>query len=122
MITDFAGNTYPESALNEQETPSWDPWGAKKDRAMQALGEVMNRVASELPKVGKRVEITEGRKHKGKVGVVFWRGADKYNRPSRYGSDMDKCMAQAMGRNDRIGIETEGGEKFFVPLPYAKVL
>lgn len=120
MITDFAGNTYPESALNEQETPNWDPHGAKKDRAMQSLGEVMQDAASKLPKVGDRAEVTGGRKHKGKTGVVFWRGADKFNRPSRYGSDLQRCMAQALGRYDRLGIQTDRGEKFFVRLPDAK--
>lgn len=121
IITDYAGNSYPASRLEEQESPSWDPQGAKKDRAMQALGEIARDCANKTPRVGDAVTIAEGRKHKGKSGVVFWRGVDKYKpNPGRYRDSMQEAMAKAMGFDDRIGVRTETGEKFFVPLTYAK--
>ena len=118
IITDWAGNQYPASALNEQETPGWDPHGAKKDRAWQAVAQIAREVAAELPVVGKRVTIYKGRKHKGKTGVCIWRGKDQFA-GRQYGSDMQQAMGDAMGFRDRIGVRTDDGEKFFVPLRYA---
>lgn len=114
-ITDFAGNTYPASALNEQETPSFDPWGAKKDRAWKALGDIMGKVSQEAPKVGDNVEVIKGKKHLGKRGEIFWRGKDRFA-GREYGSDMQRAMSSAMGLRDRVGIRTLSGERFFVRL------
>lgn len=47
LVADYAGNQYPASALNEQETPNWDPRGAKKDRAMKALGDICRKAHEE---------------------------------------------------------------------------
>lgn len=121
MITDYAGNTYPAALLESQETPGFDSFGARKDRAWQALGEIMNNVANDVPKVGDRVAVTKGRKHKGKTGIVVWRGRNPFERPSRYGSDMQRAMREAMGFGDRLGIRTDETDeqesgKFFTDL------
>ena len=119
-IIDYAGNTYPAAMLDGQESPNFDVWGARKDRAWQALGTLMQDEASKTPHKGDRVVVTGGRKHKGKEGVVFWRGRDQFSRGGRYGDDMVRAFAEASGRYDRLGIRTDDGEKFFTKLPYTE--
>lgn len=116
-ITDFAGNTFPASALNDQETPNWDPHGARRDQAMRGLADVVAEEGKKVPKVGDNVKVTGGRKHKGKEGRVFWRGPNQFKRPSRYGDSMARALLASLGHNDVLGIQMEDGTKFFVPLP-----
>lgn len=117
IVTDWAGNTFD---INQPESPGFDPHGARRDRAMQALPKIIEM--ANLPAKGKRVLITGGRKHKGKEGVVFWRGKDQFKPRSRYGSDLERTMSDALGHRDRIGVQTDAGEKFFVPLTQAKTI
>jgi len=66
------------------------------------------------PSKDKMVEVIRGRKHKGKVGLVFWRGVNKFK--SRY---CDKNLLS----NQVVGIEqVNTGQRFFVPADYVKVI
>lgn len=104
------------------ESPSWDPHGARKDNAWKALASIASDVAKGAPTVGKRVTIVDGRKHKGKTGVVFWHGADKFTGRT-YGDAMQKCLRDAMGKYGfRCGIQSDSGEKFFVPADYCDII
>jgi hypothetical protein len=115
IITDWAGNQYPASALNGQETPGFDVQGAKRDRAMQALPGIIKEATKDQPRVGDKIKVVGGRKHKGKEGVVFWRGnAKTYGR--RYGSDLQQVMSDALGHRARLGVKSADGEKFFLPM------
>lgn len=118
-IVDFAGNKFPEALLHEPESPGFDPIGAKRDMAYVALGNIMNEMAKDVPKAGDRVVVVGGRKHRGREGVVFYRGRDAFA-GRRYGDDMSRAMADARGSYDRLGIKDDAGEKFFIPLPNAK--
>lgn len=96
------------------ESPGFDSFGAAKDRAWQAIGKLAEGMAAERPSVGKRVTVTGGRKHKGKVGTVFYHRPDAFGHPFRYCNDMQRAMREARGTNGfRVGIETDDGEKFF---------
>lgn len=115
IVTDWARNTFD---INQQESPGFDPHGARRDRAMSALPDIIK--SANVPAKGSRVEIIQGRKHKGKIGTVFYRGRDQFRPRSCYGSDLQRTMSDALGHNDRIGVITDDGEKFFVPLMYSK--
>jgi hypothetical protein len=104
------------------ESPSWDPHGAQKDNAWKALAEIAGEAFKKAPKKGKRVKIVGGRKHKGKEGVVFWHGRDPFE-GRRYGSEMQQVLSNAIGMfGFRSGIQTDDGEKFFVPSEYCEVI
>jgi hypothetical protein len=110
--------------ITEQETPNYDPLGASKDRAWQAIGEIAKNVSAQRPDKGKRVEVISGRKHLGKIGVVFWHGRNPFDRfPHRYHTSIQAAMSDAIGIHGfRIGIRTDAGEKFFTEAQRVKVL
>ncbi len=57
------------------------------------------------------------KKHQGKVGRVTWHGLDQFSRDAwRYGDSYSHALREVRGRYGyRVGIETEAGERFFVP-------
>ena len=61
-----------------------------------------------IPGVGKNVEVVGGRKHKGKIGVAFWKGVDQY-KSSRWWTVYS------------LGVKADDGTKFFVPEDYLRV-
>lgn len=95
-----------------------------KAMAWNAMKGICAEASKECPSKGKRVEITRGRKHFGKVGEVFWHGIDKYSPAGRYdGNAFQATMRVARGRYGfRIGVLTDEGERFFCPADYAKIL
>ena len=94
-------------------------WGELSHEAAQQL---VNQVAVQRPSVGKNVVVTEGRKHIGKRGKVFWHGLDKYSHAFRYGGDATLALRQVEGRYGfRIGIESENGERFFINADHVHV-
>ena len=95
-------------------------WGKMTQKEAQNFATFMSR---ERPFKGAGVRIFKGRKHKGKEGIVFWHGLDKFANTFRYGSPNSQALAEVQGRHGyRVGIETEDGEKFFVPAEYTTIL
>lgn len=48
-------------------------WGA-----LQNMSRNTDKYFDDRPDTGKRVIVEKGRKHKGKEGIVFWHGPDRY--------------------------------------------
>ena len=98
--------------LAEQETPSFDPIGAAKDRfCKESLPGLMEIAARDKPGIGCCVKVLRG-KHAGKLGEVFWHGPAPHFYVHM--SDMEDAMRQARGiYGFRVGVKTES-EKFFV--------
>ena len=83
---------------------------ARKYVAKIQFKKISNELAQEAltPDKGKMVRIERGRKYKGREGVIFWVGVNKFS--SRYNPKYN------------IGVRTNEGETFFCPIEYAKVL
>lgn len=95
-------------------------WMSMSRESGQSLADLL---AADRPSVGVRVEVVDGRKHKGKAGKVFWHGRDGYSGAWRYGSDFEKSCRDIRGTYGfRVGVETDAGEKFFVPATHIKLL
>ena len=78
--------------------------------------ELANALSACRPFVGRTVKVASGRKHKGKVGVVFWHGRDTFSDAFRYGDSYQHAAMEVMGRYGyRVGIKDYEGNKFFVP-------
>jgi hypothetical protein len=92
-------------------------WMSMSQENGQALA---NSLAEGRPKVGMRVTVVEGRKHKGKVGEIVWHGVDQF-RGRQYGSPFQQSCANIMGTHGfRVGVRADDGEKFFVPATYVR--
>lgn len=92
------GNTAHVDAT-EAVLAAYNVWQAQQ---RQAAAERRAEEERRTPYAGKVVEVTGGRKlAKGTLGVVFWRGEDKY-RPSR--------IIPAF----RVGVKTDDGQKVFL--------
>lgn len=109
--------------MNTQETPSFDPHGASRDKAWLAVGTIAEELREEVPSVGRNVIVIGGRKHKGKSGEVFYHAKDKFIKDLyRYSNDMQIAVMEARGKHGfRVGIRTIDGERFFVPAEYVEV-
>lgn len=69
------------------------------------------------PDRGKVVRVVVGRKHLGKVGEIFWRGANKFRTYYRNGYNRPESL-----HNQTVGIKTENGDKFFIALTQVQVV
>lgn len=111
MITDFAGNVYPASRLSENESPSFDVHGARRDQAYEAFGRMCNHIADQVAQVGDVVRLNKvPRKHKtakGQTGTVIWKGHDNWAPDSRYNTSIQKAMLASMGQGYRIGVKLD---------------
>lgn len=88
------------------------------DPAYAGLQEAINVACERSPRVGKRVTIYHG-KHRGKSGIVFWHGKNKHKR-DHSSNWMQAGLREAIGTTGyRIGVQTDGGEKFFTSAEYA---
>ena len=87
------------------------------------IKQVAANTADARPDKGKRVVVIDGRKYKGKSGVVFWHGADKFSPAWRYSDAAQRVMTEIMGRYGyRVGIEADDGTRFFVSADKVEVL
>lgn len=68
------------------------------------------------PKVGKELVVTGGKKHNGKSGRCFWRGANGFRTYYKNGYNQPD-----QAHNQRVGIETAEGEKFYTDLLNVRV-
>lgn len=88
--------------------------GERRARAWSAMVGFSAKLSEKKPSKGKRVLVVEGRKHKGKIGVVFWHGRDQYA-GRQYGDSFQKAASDATGKwGFRVGVKTDTGEKFFI--------
>jgi hypothetical protein len=71
---------------------------------MRGAGEVSYGTASAEDTVdnGTRIRVVKGRKHKDKVGTIFWSGDDKYREGKK-----------------RFGVHADNGETLWIPDEYA---
>jgi hypothetical protein len=94
-------------------------WGA-----LQNMADNSEKYFPDRPDKGKHVKVIRGRKHKGKAGVIFWHGRDKYVDNTRYcGNGLQAAMTQLIGiYGYRVGVVTEENERFFVPADYVKII
>lgn len=94
----------------------------RRERAWDALGRFWGKLGEDAPRVGKRVRVTGGRKHKGKEGEVFWHGRNPFE-GRRYGSSIERAAQDAMGKwGFRVGIRTPSGEKFFTDAANVEII
>jgi hypothetical protein len=109
MITDHAGNTYSAARLDEQESPSFDTFGARKDAAYAALGRMSERKSAEMATVGDTVRILRAPRKSaalvGQVGRVIWRGKNQWAGRGRYRTSMQASMAEVLGLDYKIGVK-----------------
>jgi hypothetical protein len=112
------GWSYPCLASRVDATPEIM---AKYEKHLEELRESQRRLrekrAAANPTKGKIVRVIRGRKHKDKEGRIFWRGVNKFRTYYRNGYNRPDSL-----HNQRIGIETEGGERFFVSADYVTVI
>lgn len=69
------------------------------------------------PVEGKIVEVITGKKHFGKTGFIFWRGANKFRTYYRNGYNKPDSSS-----NQVLGIECDNGVRFFVPAGQTRVV
>lgn len=87
--------------------------------AWQALADTCK---AQFPSVGKSVKIVDGRKHKGKMGIVTWHGVNKFV-SRQYWTDAQYHLRDMQGRYGfSVRIKTVTGETFFVPAEYTEVI
>lgn len=84
----------------------------------EAWEPVRAKIAETAIFVGAYVRVTGGRKHLKKEGKIFWHGRDKFA-GRQYGSDWSLALRDMVGKSGfRAGVETETGERFFIPADY----
>lgn len=87
------------------------------DECREARRRFFERQAAKNPTVGKTVRVIRGRKHKNKEGRIFWRGANQFRTYYHNGYNRPESL-----HNQRIGIETAKGERFFINADYVEVI
>lgn len=111
------GWTYPNGATVDA-TPeviqAYKDW--QKEQA-ESYAREQAEIEAKNPTKGKKVKVIGGRKHKGEEGIIFWRGANKFQTYYRAGYNRPEDRV-----NQRVGIITDNGEKFFTPLTQVEVI
>lgn len=88
----------------------------------ESLQSLFNTVAQDKPAVGCTVRIKEGRKHKGKIGIIKRHMIDGYADAFRYGNSATHYMTQARGRYGYVVlVQEENGNTFWVKADYCMV-
>ena len=86
-----------------------------------ARQQLADDMSAQFPGVGKRVRVTAGRKHLGRVGIVRWHGPDKFAN-TYYKSDAQLMLRDLRGRDGfRIRVESDG-EFFFIAADKVEVV
>jgi len=99
---------------------------------LQGLAEEFNALAP-YQKKGQTVEVVQGRKHMGFVGVVFWEGMDRYERSSYgvqggwrasaiLGMANEFCHPYKGSSYTRIGVKNTEGEVIWINPKNVKVV
>ena len=89
----------------------------------EALCGLFEFVAAGAPRVGKRVKVTGGRKHRGKAGTVKRHQESKFGAGNRYGgSSMSGALSDATGKHGFCClVEQDNGETFWVDARWCEV-
>lgn len=111
--TRCAAPWYDPTDATPEVRAEYDAW-AEERRAEQAAKDQAMRDAD--PVKDKTVTVVKG-KHKGKTGVVFWRGKNGFRTYYRNGYNKPDAP-----HNQRIGFLTEDGEKVFTELLNVRVV
>ena len=75
----------------------------------------------DCPSKGKTVEVKKG-KHKGKEGIVFWHGKDRFKYSNQFDTPVTQWAGDLMGiYGFRCGVDSEG-DKFFVNAEYVEIM
>jgi hypothetical protein len=118
FVEDLCGTTrfaFPISACIDAPENIMKLWTAeRKRRADEHHRRVLEQIAND-PTPGKRVEIVGGKKYKGKIGVIYWRGFNKFKTYYKNGYNQPE-------NNQILAVSTDLGEQFFVPMEYARVI
>lgn len=117
MYATTRGWSYPNNAVVDATDEVLAKYNAWNDAIRSAREAKAKRLDDADATKGKEVVVVKGKKYLGKTGTVIWRGANKfgtyykngYNKPSDY-------------YNQRVGVKTETGETFFIPLEYVRVV
>lgn len=89
----------------------------------EAWQRVIKNTSHGRPSVGKRVVVTDGKKYKGKIGIVRWHGVNKYSDAFRYADNAQSAMREITGKwGYRVRVETDNGESFFVDADKVEVV
>lgn len=108
---------FPVSATVDATPEIFELWRIECERRKEAARIEREKAEAENPTVGKRVEVVKGRKYKGLVGEIFWRGVNQFRTYYKNGyNDPDRLY------NQTVGVKTEDGTKFFVPADYVAVI
>lgn len=85
---------------------------------------IANAASEQRPCEGRRVRIVEGRKHKGRSGVVVRHQLSKFGDAFRYGGAANLHMREMQGRSGFVCLvePDDGGSKFWVNADYTEVL
>lgn len=118
FVEDLCGTTrfaFPLSAHVDAPAEIMELWVIEcKRRADEAKKIRLEKIAND-PTVGKRVEIVKGRKHVGKIGIIYWRGYNKFKTYYKNGYNQPE-------NNQILAVRTDSNEQFFVPMEYAQVI
>lgn len=96
------------SVINSENRDAW-----------QALADANKE---QFPSVGKTVKITDGRKYKGKEGIVIYHGINKFV-DRRYWTDAQYHLRDMIGRYGfYVKVKTADNEVFSVPAEYTEVI
>ena len=95
----------------------WEKARAWKVRELARQREENEKARFANPVVGSEVEVTVGRKHSWKVGVVRWRGVNTFRTYYRNGYNRPESIY-----NQRLRLETAVGESFYVDADNVRVV
>lgn len=78
--------------------------------------DIANKLSINRPYVGRRVKVTGGRKHLGRMGTVIRHEYDRYSSAFRYGGDANMHMREMAGRYGFIVLikPDDGADNFWV--------
>jgi hypothetical protein len=111
------GWTYPNGAnvdADEETRGKYEAWRREQiQRARQLAAEEQAR----KPERGKQVRVVRGRKYYGQTGRIFWQGVNQFRTYYRTGYNKPTDL-----HNQRFGIETATGARFFVQGDYVEVI
>lgn len=88
-----------------------------------AWQDIANQLSAQRPYEGRRVRVTDGRKHVGKQGTVTRHMVSRYDDPFRYASEAQAHMREMAGRFGYVvRVRQDDGAEFWVRADYVEVL
>lgn len=109
--------TYCNSATVDASPEIIAKYNAWKQAKNDEITARLETAKAAVPEKGKELIVVAGRKHKGKKGRCFWRGYNQFRQ--YYANGYNK---RSDFENQRVGIETDDGDKFFTALLQCRVV